>query len=121
MFLAYSLLNGVTLSVVLLAYTATSVATAFFVTAGTFAAMTVVGLVVRKDLSGLGRVLIMALIGLLIATVVNLFVGSSVLDWALTYLGVFIFTGLTAYDTQKIRNLMLEHGHEYGESTMKLA
>ncbi len=121
MFLAYSLLNGVTLSVVLLAYTATSVATAFFVTAGTFAAMTMVGLVVRKDLSGLGRVLIMALIGLLIATVVNLFVGSSVLDWALTYLGVFIFTGLTAYDTQKIRNLMLEHGHEYGESTMKLA
>ena len=65
--------------------------------------------------------LAMALIGLLIATVVNLFVGSSVLDWALTYLGVFIFTGLTAYDTQKIRNLMLEHGHEYGESTMKLA
>lgn len=121
MFLAYSLLNGVTFSVILQFYTHTSIATTFLVTAGTFGAMTLVGFFIKKDLSAMGRILMMALIGIIIATVVNMFVASSVLDWALTYLGVAVFVGLTAYDTQKIRNIMLVHGHEVNDSTMKLA
>ena len=84
MFAAYSVLNGVTLSVIFLAYTMSSIATTFFVTAGTFGAMTLVGYTVKKDLSAMGRVLIMALIGLIIASIVNMFVASSALDWALT-------------------------------------
>lgn len=121
MFAAYAILNGVTMSFIFLAYTATSIATTFFVTAGTFGAMTVVGYVVKRDLSAMGRFLFMALIGLIIATVVNLFVASSVLSWALTYIGVLIFVGLTAYDTQKIKQMLMEYGDGVHEGTMKLA
>ena len=121
MFAAYSVLNGVTLSVIFLAYTMSSIATTFFVTAGTFGAMTLVGYTVKKDLSALGRVLIMALIGLIIASIVNMFVASSALDWAITYIGVLVFVGLTAYDTQKIKQMMLMHGDEVNDGTMKLA
>lgn len=121
MFLVYSLLNGVTFAVILLAYTRTSIATTFLVTASTFGAMTLVGFFIKKDLSAMGRILMMALIGIIIATVVNIFVASSVFGWALTYLGVAVFVGLTAYDTQKIRNIMLVHGQEVNDSTMKLA
>lgn len=121
MFAAYSVLNGVTLSVIFLAYTMSSIATTFFVTAGTFGAMTLVGYMVKKDLSAMGRVLIMALIGLIIASIVNMFVASSALDWAITYIGVLVFVGLTAYDTQKIKQMMLMHGDEVNDGTMKLA
>ena len=98
-----------------------SIATTFFVTAGTFGAMTLVGYTVKKDLSAMGRVLIMALIGLIIASIVNMFVASSALDWAITYIGVLVFVGLTAYDTQKIKQMMLMHGDEVNDGTMKLA
>lgn len=121
MFAAYSVLNGVTLSVIFLAYTMSSIATTFFVTAGTFGAMTLVGYTAKKDLSAMGRVLIMALIGLIIASIVNMFVASSALDWAITYIGVLVFVGLTAYDTQKIKQMMLMHGDEVNDGTMKLA
>lgn len=121
MFAAYSVLNGVTLSVIFLAYTMSSIATTFFVTAGTFGAMPLVGYTVKKDLSAMGRVLIMALIGLIIASIVNMFVASSALDWAITYIGVLVFVGLTAYDTQKIKQMMLMHGDEVNDGTMKLA
>ena len=121
MFATYSVLNGVTLSVIFLAYTMSSIATTFFVTAGTFGAMTLVGYTVKKDLSAMGRVLIMALIGLIIASIVNMFVASSALDWAITYIGVLVFVGLTAYDTQKIKQMMLMHGDEVNDGTMKLA
>ena len=121
MFAAYSVLNGVTLSVIFLAYTMSSIATTFFVTAGTFGAMTLVGYTVKKDLSAMGRVLIMALIGLIIASIVNMFVASSALDWAITYIGVLVFVGLTAYDTQKIKQMMLMHRDEVSDGTMKLA
>lgn len=121
MFAAYSVLNGVTLSVIFLAYTMSSIATTFFVTAGTFGAMTLVGYTIKKDLSAMGRVLIMALIGLIIASIVNMFVASSALDWAITYIGVLVFVGLTAYDTQKIKQMMLMHGDEVNDGTMKLA
>ena len=121
MFALYSVLNGVTLSFIFLTYTATSIATTFFVTAGTFGAMTIVGYCVKKDLSAMGRFLIMALIGLIIATVVNMFLASETFMWAITYIGVLIFVGLTAYDTQQIKQMMLQYGTEVNESTMKLA
>lgn len=117
MFAAYAILNGATLSVILLAYTAESIATTFFVTAGTFGAMSLVGLFIKRDLSGFGRFLFMALIGLIIATIVNIFVASSTLSWALTYIGVFIFCGLTAYDSQKMKEILMQ-SDAYGEQNM---
>ena len=120
-FLLYSVLNGVTFSVIFLAYTEQSIASTFFITAGTFGAMSLIGYFTKKDLSGFGRFLMMSLIGLLIATVVNLFLQSTMLMWICTYAGVLIFSGLTVYDTQKIKNMFLMHGAEMNESTMKLA
>lgn len=121
LFAVYAILNGVTFSFILLVYTAESIVTTFFVTAGTFAAMALVGFFIKRDLSAIGRFLFMALIGLIIATLVNMFVGSSAFAWALTYIGVLLFCGLTAYDTQKIKNMLLEYGGEVNEDTMKLA
>ena len=120
-FLAYSLLKGVMFSVIFLAYTMESIASTFFITAGTFGAMSFVGYFIKKDLSAVGRFLTMALIGLIIATVVNMFLQSSLLMWICTIGGVLIFSGLTAYDTQKIKHMFLMHGAEMNESTMKLA
>jgi FtsH-binding integral membrane protein len=105
MFIVYALLNGVTFSTLFLAYSLPSLATTFFVTAGTFGAMSAVGFFIKKDLSFIGRILIMALIGIIIATVVNIFLASTGLDVIITYLGVLIFVGLTAYDTQKIKKM----------------
>jgi len=120
-FVIYSILNGVTLSVLLLVYTFESIALAFFITAGTFTAMALIGHFTKKDLSSMGQILLMALIGLIIATVVNLFIGSSTFQYILSYVGVLIFVGLTAYDAQKIKNQINEFGTEISESTMKLA
>lgn len=120
-FLVYSLLNGLTFSVIFLAFTMESIASTFFITAGTFGAMSLVGYFIKKDLSAVGRFLTMALIGLIIATVVNMFLQSSLLMWICTIGGVLIFSGLTAYDTQKIKQMFLMHGAELNESTMKLA
>lgn len=108
MFLLYSALNGLTLSVLLLAYTSASVASTFFITAGTFGAMSAYGFFTKKDLSSWGNILFMALIGLIIASVVNIFWHSSALYWLVTYAGVLIFVALTAYDTQKIKRMSLE-------------
>lgn len=122
MFAAYAILNGVTMSFIFLAYTMESIASTFFITTGTFAAMSAVGYFTKKDLSGVGRVLTMLLIGLIIATLVNFFVASSGFALVLNYIGVFVFVGLTAYDTQKIKNLVHEasmYGDE--EQTTKLA
>lgn len=122
MFAAYSILNGVVLSFVFQVYTMESISTTFFVTAGTFGAMTLVGYTIKRDLSAMGRILLMALIGLIIATLVNAFlVKSGGFAWALTYLGVLIFVGLTAYDTQKIKYMLLAYGEEVNEGTLKLA
>ena len=123
-FAAYSILNGLTLSYIFMAYTMQSIATTFFVTAGTFGAMTFVGYTIKKDLSTFGRILIMALIGIIIATVVNIFVGSSALQFGISILGVLIFTGLTAYDTQKIKKItriIQRYGECQNETAMKLA
>ena len=117
LFTLYSVINGATLSIVLLAYTQESVTQVFFITAGTFAAMSAVGYLTKRDLSSVGRILFMALIGLIIATVVNIFWKNSGFMAILNYLGVLIFVGLTAYDTQKIKNMLLtaEDGGEVGQ------
>lgn len=117
LFTLYSVVNGATLSIVLLAYTHESVTQVFFITAGTFAAMSAVGYLTKRDLSSVGRILFMALIGLIIATVVNIFWKNSGFMAILNYLGVLIFVGLTAYDTQKIKNMLLtaEDGGEVGQ------
>lgn len=116
-FVLYSVVNGATLSVIFLAYTMESITQVFFITAGTFAAMSAVGYLTKRDLSSVGRILFMALIGLIIATVVNIFWKNSGFMAILNYLGVLIFVGLTAYDTQKIKNMLLtaEDGGEVGQ------
>lgn len=108
LFLLYSALNGLTLSILLLVYTASSVATTFFITAGTFGMMSAYGYFTKKDLSSWGNLLFMALLGVIIASVVNIFWANSVMYWLISYAGVLIFVGLTAYDTQKIKNMSLE-------------
>lgn len=120
LFVAYSILNGVTLSFIFIAYTATSIANVFFITAGTFAVMAFVGYTTKKDLSSMGRILFMALIGIIIATIVNMFMRSSALDMIFSYVGVVIFVGLTAYDSQKIKQ-MLQQADGTGETMQKLA
>ena len=107
LFVAYSILNGLTIAPLLLVYTGASVARVFFITAGTFAAMAVFGYTTKRDLSPIGRFLFMGLIGIIIATLVNVFfVKSAGMDLILSYLGVLIFVGLTAYDSQKIKEML---------------
>jgi uncharacterized protein len=105
LFLLYSALTGATLSVVLLAYTGTSVASAFAVTAGTFLAMSVYGTVTKRDLTGWSTFLFMGLIGVVIASVVNIFMKSSMMQFVISAAAVVVFTGLTAYDTQRLRRM----------------
>ena len=104
-FTIYAALNGVTLSTVFIIYTSASIASTFFVTAGTFAIMSIYGYYTKKDLTSWGNLLFMALIGVIIASVVNFFMQSEMLYWLVTYAGVFVFVGLTAYDTQKIKRM----------------
>lgn len=102
-FAVYSALNGITLSVVVLAYTASSITSTFVTTAGMFGAMSIYGYLTRRDLTSWGSFLFMGLIGVVIASVVNIFVGSSAVSWVISGIGVLVFTGLTAYDTWKIK------------------
>ena len=120
LFVLYSVLNGAVFSSIFLVYTMSSIATVFFITAGTFAAMSVFGYVTKKDLTSMGKFLMMALIGLIIATVVNLFMKSSGMSIIISYVGVLIFVGLTAWDTQKIKNMCLQ-APDTGETMQKLA
>ncbi|WP_392560585.1 Bax inhibitor-1/YccA family protein [Orbus mooreae] len=103
MFMLYSALSGLTLTSIFIMYTASSIVSVFFISAGMFAALAFYGYTTKRDLSGLGRFLFMGLIGILIASVVNIFMQSAPLMWAITYIGVFVFAGLTAYDTQKLK------------------
>ena len=120
MFILYSVINGALLSYIFLYYTASSVATVFFITAGTFAAMAIVGYTTKTDLSSMGKILFMALIGLIIATIVNIFIKSDGLTMILSYVGVLIFVGLTAWDSQKIKQMLLQ-APDAGEGAQKLA
>jgi len=105
LFMLYSGLNGLTLTPILLAYTAESVASTFFISAGMFGAMSAYGLLTKKDLTSWGSLLFMGLIGIIIAMVVNMFMQSSAMAFAISAIGVIIFLGLTAYDTQKLKTM----------------
>ena len=120
LFILYSVINGATLSMIFRAYTASSIATVFFITAGTFAAMALIGYTTKTDLSSMGKIMFMALIGLIIATVVNIFLKSEGLTMILSYVGVIVFVGLTAWDSQKIKN-MLMLAPDSGETGQKMA
>ena len=120
MFVLYSVINGALLSYIFLAYTASSVATVFFITAGTFGAMAIVGYTTKTDLTSMGKILVMALIGLILATLVNFFVKSEGLTLVLSYVGVLVFVGLTAYDSQKIKQMLLQ-APDAGEVGQKMA
>jgi len=111
LFLGYSLLNGVTLSIIFLVYTAESIGSTFVVTAAMFGAMSVYGYVTKKDLTSWGSFLFMGLIGVVIASVVNIFLRSDSVSWVVSAIGVIVFTGLTAYDTWKLKELAAA-GHE---------
>jgi len=104
-FIIYSILNGVTLSLLLLVYTGAPIASTFFTTAATFGAMSAYGYFTKRDLTTMGSYLQMALIGFIIASVVNIFWANSTMYWIISYVGVLLFVGLTAYDTQKIKKM----------------
>jgi FtsH-binding integral membrane protein len=103
LFMLYSVLTGLTLSSIFIAYTYSSIASTFVVTAGMFGAMSLYGYTTKRDLSGFGSMLFMGLIGIVLASLVNIWLKSPALMWAITYIGVLVFVGLTAYDTQKLK------------------
>lgn len=103
LFMLYSVINGCTFSIYFIYYTSSSIASVFFITAGMFSALAFYGYTTKRDLSGFGSFLFMGLIGIVIASLVNLFLQSEPLMWAVTYIGVFVFAGLTAYNTQKLK------------------
>ena len=120
LFALYSILNGMMLSSIFLLYSTAIISKVFFITAGTFGVTALYGYATKKDLSSLGNILFMALIGLVIATVVNVFMKSAMFDLILSYIGVIIFVGLTAWDSQKIKHMMMVQ-QDADESAQKLA
>jgi FtsH-binding integral membrane protein len=111
LFMAYAALNGLTLSAIFLVYTRASIAQTFFATAGTFGAMSFYGYTTKRDLTTIGNLLVMALIGFFIGSLINFFWANSTLYWILTYLGLAVFIGLTAWDTQRIKQ-MSQQAHD---------
>jgi FtsH-binding integral membrane protein len=107
LFVLYAALNGVTLSAIFLIYTRSSITSTFFICAATFVASSIYGMVTKRDLTSMGQFMFMGLIGIIIASVVNLFVRSSGVSLIVSYIGVIVFVGLTAYDTQKLRTMAL--------------
>jgi len=120
LFTLHAALNGVTLSAIFLVYDITTIGQVFFITAGTFGAMAFFGYTTKKDLSAMGHMLYMALLGLIIATVVNLFMQNPMFDYILSYIGVGVFVGLTAWDSQKIKRILTEMP-DAGEEAQKFA
>lgn len=121
LFILYSILNGAILSMIFLIYTMSSIATTFFVTAGTFGVMALFGYVTKKDLTRLGSLCFMGIIGIIIASLVNIFLQNSMMEMIISYIGVLLFVGLTAYDSQKIKRLLMQDGVEINETTQKIA
>ena len=105
LFMLYSALTGLTMASIFLVYTYSSIASTFVVAGGMFGAMSLYGYTTKRDLSGFGNILFMALIGIVLASLVNFWLQSEALMWAVTYIGVVVFVGLTAYDTQKLKNI----------------
>jgi FtsH-binding integral membrane protein len=120
LFLLYAVLNGLTFAVIFLVFTSESISSTFLITAGTFGAMSLYGYFTKSDLTKIGSLAIMALIGIIIASIVNMFLHSEMMYWIVTYLGVAIFIGLTAYDTQKLKRIAI-NGFESEESMEKSA
>lgn len=118
MFLGYSALNGATLSAIFLVYAASSIASVFFVCSGTFVACSVYGMTTKRDLTSMGSFMMMGLFGIIIASVVNLFVRSSAVSMITSYIGVLVFVGLTAYDTQKIRTMAMTQPDDLGSAAV---
>ena len=118
MFVIYSAVNGLTLSVIFVVYTDASIASTFFITGGTFAAMSAYGYFTKRDLTSIGNLCFMALIGLILASLVNIFLQNAMLYWVVTYVGILIFVGLVAYDTQRIKQIA-RAGIEEGEAAQK--
>ncbi|MCB9482141.1 MAG: Bax inhibitor-1/YccA family protein [Desulfobacteraceae bacterium] len=119
LFMIYAALNGITISWLVSAYTPTSVFAAFFVCAATFTATSIFGMVTKKDLTGVGNFMVMGLIGIIIASLVNIFVQSSAIFWIINYVGVIVFVGLTAYDTQKIKEMALSQPADLENSAIR--
>lgn len=120
-FAGYAALNGLTLSVIFLAYTGSVIANAFFISAGMFAAMSFWAMTTKRDLSGLGHYLFMGLIGIIIASVVNIFLNNSGLDMMISYVGVVLFLGLTAWDTQRIQAMAARFAHAGEQDYVRLS
>lgn len=119
LFVLYSALNGATLSVIFLAYTKSSIASTFFVCAATFVAASLYGWTTKKDLSSWGSFLFMGLIGIIIASVVNMFLQNSGMAMVISYIGVLLFTGLTVYDTQYIKNMAITQPADVGAAAVR--
>lgn len=111
-YITYAVLNGITLSILFLVYTGASIANVFFITSGMFAVTSFYGMVTKKDLSGMGNILFMGIIGIIIASIVNIFLKSPAVYWIISYVGVVLFTALTAYDTQNIKNFYLNNSFD---------
>ncbi|GAB1396743.1 Bax inhibitor-1/YccA family protein [Saprospiraceae bacterium] len=118
LFFTYAALNGLVFGVILMAYTPASLLTVFAITAGTFGAMSAIGYFTKADLTSLGQIMFFGLIGLIIASVVNFFLKSSALYWILSYVGVAVFMGLIAYDTQKIKAYALHENEEIRQKVL---
>lgn len=118
-FIAYSVAMGLFLSSIFLMYTATSITATFFITSGMFGAMAVYGLVTKRDLSGMGSFMFMGLIGIILASIVNIFLHSSALHWTISVIGVIVFVGLTAYDVQRIKQIGEEGIMEQGSAAIR--
>jgi FtsH-binding integral membrane protein len=123
MFLVYSALNGMTLSMIFLVYTSDSILNTFIVSSAMFGAMSAFGYITKRDLTSVGSFFMMGLFGIIIASVVNIFLDSSALNFAISIIGVFVFIGLTAYDTQKIKSLYAStaHSHELASNVSIIA
>jgi FtsH-binding integral membrane protein len=121
LFLLYSALNGLTLAIVFLVYTRESIASTFFITAGTFAVMSVVGYTTKMNLTSLGGLFLMGLVGFFLASIVNIFLRSETLYWIITYAGIVLFVGLIAYDTQKLKRISAEMETADGASASRMS
>jgi len=121
LFLLYAALNGATLSTIFLIYTRSSITSTFFICAATFVASSIFGMVTKRDLTSMGQFMFMGLIGIVIASVVNLFVHSSGMSLIVSYIGVIVFVGLTAYDTQKLRTMAISQPDGLDGGTIRKA
>jgi FtsH-binding integral membrane protein len=119
-FIGYSALNGLTLSLIFMVYTMSSISTTFFITASTFAIMSFYGYTTKRDLTSIGNLCIMGMVGIVIASIVNFFFFNETFYWVTTYIGILVFVGLIAYDTQKIKNINII-GNEGTEEERKFA